>query len=228
MLALALLSPLHWLSEHLFAAHMVEHELMMLAAAPLMVLSRPLGALVWGLPQAWRRGLGSAARWGWFASSWRFITRPTITSVLHGIAIWGWHIPPAFMAALEHEPIHWLQHFSFLATALLFWWSLFFGRERARGYGAGVFWLFITAMHTSALGVILTLSKAPWVPLQSDIAAGWGLTPLEDQQLAGLIMWVPASVIYTGAALALAAKWIRSSGQETNIGGAHARPLEAA
>jgi cytochrome c oxidase assembly factor CtaG len=223
VLALALLSPLHWLSEHLFAAHMVEHELMMLVAAPLLVLSRPIGAFLWALPQNWRRGLGGVAHLNWFSTCWHFLCRPTVAILLHGVAIWGWHVPAAFTAALDHITLHWLQHLSFLVTALLFWWSLFNGRERAAGYGAGVFWLFITAMHTSALGIILTLSKTPWVPFQTDLSAGWGLTPLEDQQLAGLIMWVPASVIYTAVALIMAAKWVRASGRSTTIGGADAR-----
>jgi putative membrane protein len=213
VLALALLSPLHWLSEHLFAAHMIEHELIMLLAAPLFVLARPIGAFLWALPQAWRRGLGGMAHAPWFTAGWRCLTLPAVASLLHAAAIWGWHIPAAFSAALAHDALHWLQHLSFLLTALLFWWSLLFGRERARGHGAGVFWLFVTAMQSSALGILLTLSRVPWVPMQTDIAAGWGLTPLGDQQLAGLIMWVPAGVIYTGAALVLAASWIRTSGR---------------
>jgi cytochrome c oxidase assembly factor CtaG len=212
ILALALLSPLHWLSEHCFAAHMVEHEVIMIVAAPLLVLARPIGAFMWALPPAWRRSLGGLAHQQWFASSWRRMTQPTVSSLLHAAAIWGWHIPSAFSAALRYDSLHWLQHLSFFVTALLFWWSLLFGREGRSGYGQGVFWLFITALHTSALGILLTLSRTPWIPFQTDVSQSWGLSPLEDQQLAGLIMWVPAGIIYTGVALCLAAIWVTDSG----------------
>lgn len=211
VLALALLSPLHWLSERLFVAHMVEHEVMMLIAAPLFVVARPIGAWLWAVPQAARRAAGRLARQGWFARLWRAATHPAGASGLHAAALWGWHIPGAFTAALDHPALHWLQHLSFLASALLFWWALLQGRDRAHAAGAGVLWLFLTAMHSSALGILLTLSRSPWIPLQSAIAGDWGLTPLEDQQLAGLVMWVPAGIVYTAVALALAGRWIATS-----------------
>ena len=82
--------------------------------------------------------------------------------------------------------------------------------------------LFFTALHTGLLGALLALAPRLWYPANADGGMLWGLTPLEDQQLAGLVMWVPAGLVYAGAALLLAGLWIRSSGMMTGQGGAHA------
>ena len=221
-LALALVSPLHWLGEHLFTAHMIEHELLMVVAAPLLVLARPGGAMMWALPARWRGPVGGIGRTRWFSATWRFLTDPLVATVLHAVALWAWHMPALYNAVLTDGFAHWLQHLSFFITALLFWWSLLQGRARQRGYGAAVFYLFATALHTALLGVLLTVSKGLWYPAQGVFAASFGLTPLEDQQFAGLVMWVPAGLVYAGAALALAGLWIGRSGARLAPGGAHA------
>jgi putative membrane protein len=222
VLALALVSPLHWLGEHLFTAHMIEHEILMVVAAPLIVLARPGGVMTWALPARWRGPLGGVGRKPAFAATWRFLTDPLAATVLHGIALWAWHMPLLYNLVLADGFAHWLQHLSFLVTALLFWWSLLQGRARERGYGAAVFYLFATALHTGLLGVLLTVSRSLWYPGQTVFAASFGLTPLEDQQLAGLVMWVPAGLVYAGAALALAGLWISRAGARLRPGGAHA------
>jgi putative membrane protein len=206
-LVVALVSPLHELSRRLFSAHMIEHEVMLAVAAPLLVAARPLGAMLWAVPQHWRRALGAAARRQPFALVWSALSLPLVATLLHGAAIWVWHVPRLFDLALAQELLHWLQHFSFLATALLFWWALQEGHERAAGHGAAVGYLFATALHTGFLGVLLLFSPMLWYA-PSAAAADWGLTPLEDQQLAGLIMWVPGGLIYAGAALLAARAWI--------------------
>jgi cytochrome c oxidase assembly factor CtaG len=150
---------------------------------------------------------------GWFPALWRDLTRPFVATLLHGLAIWLWHAPPLFDAALAHEPVHWLQHFSFLFSALLFWWALFFSPASRQSYGPSIAHLFATAGHTGLLGLLLLLSRQIWFPMQGIGALAWNLTPVEDQQLAGLVMWVPAGLIYTGAALALAGLWISGSGR---------------
>ena len=209
-LAGALVSPLHQLSRSLLSVHMVEHELMMAVAAPLLMLGRPAGPMLWSLPQSWRRRLGAVPRNKLLSAVWRFISDPAIATLLHGLAIWIWHVPAPFEAALNREWVHWLQHASFLVTGLLFWWALLQGRARERGYGAGAFYLFGTALHTTLLGALLVLSPRLWYP-PAAAAVGRALTPIEDQQLAGLIMWVPAGLIYAVAALALAGLWIGRS-----------------
>jgi cytochrome c oxidase assembly factor CtaG len=117
-------------------------------------------------------------------------------------------VPVLFEATLVSDLAHSLQHLTFLGTALLFWWALLCGHGRDR-FGLGVFYLFTTVIHTGALGALLTFSERLWYPLYAATTMPWGLTPLEDQQLGGLIMWVPASASYIVAGLALMGIWLQ-------------------
>jgi putative membrane protein len=206
-LAGALTSPLHWLGEHLFSFHMLEHELVMAVAAPLLVLARPAGALLWSLPAFVRRRLTGALRSPLWRATWHSLTRPRNATVLHGLAIWAWHVPSLFDAAIADVLLHRMQHLSFLLSALLFWWSVL---RRGAG-GVAVWHLFVTMVHTGLLGALLAMAPRVLYRLQTAQAPAWGLTPLEDQQLAGIIMWIPAETVYAGAALVMAALWIRGS-----------------
>jgi putative membrane protein len=111
---------------------------------------------------------------------------------------------------------------SFLGTALLFWWALLHGRAGRLGRPADVIYLFTTSVHTSLLGALLTFSYAVWYSHYEATTLPWGLTPLEDQQLAGVIMWVPAGLAYLVATLALAATWLRDPGARPAL---HSAPL---
>lgn len=207
-LAGALVSPLHRLSEGLFFAHMTEHEILMAAAAPLLVLAQPFYAMPWAFPRPVGRALAGFG--GRIAAlvAWRSLVRPGPMTVVHGAVIWAWHMPVLFDAALENGAIHALQHASFLITALLFWAVLLPRPGQAYGNGSAVLHLFVTAGHTGLLGALLAVSRRPWYEGQDAFAAHWGLTPLTDQQLGGLIMWVPAGVVYALAALILFAVWL--------------------
>ena len=208
-LAAALVSPLDPLGEALFSAHMVQHELLMVVAAPLLVLGRPLAAWTWALPASWRVGAGGAFRRRGWRLVWAMLTHPVMAWSLHALALWGWHLPALFEAALAHPAVHALQHFSFLATALLFWWTILGSIDRRR-QGAALASLFTTMMHTGALGALMTLSPLLWYPHYAATSAAYGLDPLADQQLGGLIMWIPASVAYLAASLAIAARGLSS------------------
>ena len=210
MLAIALLSPLHPLGEVLFSAHMVQHEVLMLAAAPLLVLSRPLVTFLWAMPFEWRRNVGRWVKAGLVRSCWLFLTAPFAAWWIHAAAIWVWHAPFLFELTLRSELAHTAQHLSFFLSALIFWWALFFAQGR-RAYGAAVFYVFTTAVHTSILGALLTFAPHIWYPAYAKTTQAWGLTPLEDQQSGGLIMWVPASLVYLVAGLALFAAWLKES-----------------
>ena len=214
--AIALLSPVHELSEQLFSIHMVQHELLMVVAAPLLVLGRPLVPMLWAFPSRARRTIGRATQRPAWRVCWRCITRPTVAFVIHGSAIWIWHAPALYQATLTSDFVHALQHASFFGTALLFWWTIVQGhapggRSRAMSFGTAVLLLFGTALHSGALGALLTFSRTLWYPAYGTSAASWGLTPLEDQQLAGLIMWIPASFAYLIGALLLFAGWLQAS-----------------
>ncbi len=209
-LGIALLSPLDRWGAELFSAHMVQHEVLMLIAAPLLVLGRPLPIFLWAFPPRLRAILGRVSRLGWMHRVWSALTRPLSAWLLHAVALWVWHAPPLFDAALGHRGIHDLQHFTFLATALLFWAALVHTRAR-EAQGAAIIYLFTTTVHSSVLGALITFGSHPWYQSYLHTAPQWGLSALEDQQLGGLIMWVPASFVYVGVALVLMARWLMST-----------------
>jgi putative membrane protein len=206
----ALVSPLHSLGGTLFSVHMIQHTILMVVDAPLLVLSRPLMPYLRGLPLPLRRRLVRAGTQRWVQRGWHTLTNPLLAWSLHGIGLWLWHVPGLFQVALESELIQAMQHLSFLGFALLFWWALIHGRQGSVGYGAAVFYVFTTAMHSGGLGALLTFAPTLWYPAYAGSTASWGLTPVEDQQLAGLIMWVPTGVLYLIAGLALFAGWLRA------------------
>jgi putative membrane protein len=216
VLGLAITSPLHWLGERLFSAHMIEHDLTTVVAAPLMAYARINGALLWSLPRGWRPVAGRLVTTGLIAACWRAISHPVAATALHGTALWLWHAPPLYRLVLENGAVHRLQHISFFLTALLFWWMLFYGkgvgRSRRIRDGISVACLFVTVLHSGLLGALLTLSPRLWFPQQGLLAADFGLTPLEDQQLAGLLMWIPMGTLYTCAGLFFAYRWLSLSG----------------
>ncbi len=209
-LIVALVSPLHPLGEALFSAHMVQHEILMLISAPLLVLSRPLVTFLWGMPFEWRRNVGRWSKQKQVQRVWTFLTEPLTAWLIHFAAIWAWHVPFLFDLTLKSDLVHTAQHLSFFLSALLFWWALFYAHGR-RAYGAGVFYVFTTAVHTGILGALLTFAPHVWYSPYQTTTQAWGLTPLEDQQIGGLIMWVPASLVYLAAGLWLFAEWLKES-----------------
>lgn len=210
-LFVALVSPLHAWGRVLFSAHMTQHEVLMLVAAPLLVLGRPLVVFLWAFPVSWSRRLGNFGKVRWVQRTWRLLTIPLVAWVVHAVALWIWHVPVLFEAVLQNEWVHTLQHLSFLISALLFWWALIHGPQGAMGYGAAVLYLFTTSIHSGALGALITIAGSVWYPSYIPFTSSWGLTPLEDQQLGGLIMWIPAGLVYIIAGLALFAGWLRES-----------------
>jgi putative membrane protein len=187
LLAGTTLSPLHAMGRASFAWHMIEHMAIMLAAAPLLVLGRPLVALLWAVPRAARGAVGRLAGLG----------RPLAASLLYAAALWGWHAPPLFDAAVRSEALHLLQHALMLTGSMAWWWSLVHAAA-----GSAVLSIFVASVHAGILGALLTVSARPWFGSYPD---------LEDQQLAGLVMWIPAASIHVAAALALLARWLRQA-----------------
>lgn len=210
ILALSLVSPLDRLGELLFSAHMVQHQAMMLVAAPLLVLGSPLFVMLWSLPPAWRRASGRIMRVGGLRPVLRALGRPWAAWWLYGLALWAWHAPFLYAAALASYWIHSLQHASFLAAALLFWRAALEHRGGVAGRGGAILGVALTAVHSSILGALMTFAASPWyahpVPVET-----FGLTPLQDQQLAGLIMWVPGGLVHLLAGAALAAMALSES-----------------
>jgi cytochrome c oxidase assembly factor CtaG len=211
VLAVALLSPIHPLSSVLFSVHMTQHELLMVVAAPLIILGRPAVAMLWALPAGASRAALARLRAAGAGRLWQWSTNTLVASLVHAVALWIWHVPAFFEATLASEAVHALQHAMFLGTALMFWQAVLFGPRRSADYGLAVLYLFLTAMHSGALGALITFASNPWYPSYTNTADAWGMTPLEDQQVGGLIMWIPAGMIYVVAALVLFAAWLRDS-----------------
>jgi cytochrome c oxidase assembly factor CtaG len=206
-LAMALGPPLHALTPMSFAAHMTQHEIMMLVAAPLLVVARPLGTLLWGLPEVFSAVVkASAVR---RVAGW--VSAPVAAWITHTVVLWGWHVPAAFEAGLRSNALHWLQHSSFFLAAVIFWWSVFAGGRSGARRGIAILSVFTTAVHTTVLGALLTFSTTIWYPTYAASASPWGLSPIEDQQLGGLIMWVPGGMVFLAAGMALAALWLKES-----------------
>ncbi|WP_111642203.1 cytochrome c oxidase assembly protein [Marinimicrobium alkaliphilum] len=172
----ALLGPLDDWAKTSTAAHMTQHMLLMVVIAPLWVLCRPLPQLtaVSGrfLTRLWRPGLQLAGK-------------PMLAAYVHGFMIWFWHLPYFYMLAVENVWWHAFEHACFLITAGIFWWAVL------RASSARTPWVLVallfTLMHTGFLGAILTFANSP---LYGEARS------LQDQQLAGLIMWVAAAVPY--------------------------------
>ena len=208
VLAAATLSPLHALGARSFTAHMAEHELIMLGAAPLMVWSRPLGVMIWAFPARARQGLAALPRNGVVAGLWRIFTDPLLATVLQAAALWLWHLPSLFDLALKSEAWHAVQHLCFFLSALFFWSAMLSPR---RSPWAAAALLFATSMVTGALGAFMALSESPWYAHYAAMGlAAFGLTPAQDQQLAGVLMWVPGGLFHAMIAIAMLGPALRS------------------
>jgi putative membrane protein len=204
--ALALFGPMDDWAEASLTIHMIQHALVMVVIAPLWVLAAPL-------PQ-WRAGLlvirrvvGLAPHSGRLTSAlggaiWRAIAaiarHPMVAALLHAAAIWVWHTPRPYMLAVDDATWHVIEHACFLLSACAFWWAVL--RAGPRREGPALLALLFTLMHTGLLGALLTFAR---LPLYSD---NYTLT---DQQLAGLIMWVPMGFAYLAAAAWLSLRWQR-------------------
>jgi len=226
--ALALLSPLDPLGETLFAAHMAQHLLLMTAGALLLALGAPDRALFWVLAPEDRRALG-----GWWhrrrhlRATAALLREPLVAWLLSVGSLAFWHLPGPYQAALAHDRVHALEHLSFICTGLLFWWVAV--RQEGPGRlhpGMRVLYVFTAGLPGGLLGALLTFAGRPLYATQSAGAPLWGLTPLEDQQLAGLIMWMPGALFYLCVAGWLFVGWLRTE-ERRGVGEAAATAVGA-
>jgi putative membrane protein len=209
-LVIALDSPVHEIGEQLFWVHMTQHEILMLISAPLLLLGRPLIPFLWALSPSWRERAATLSRGKLFKIPWTTVSAPFPAWLLSTLALWVWHISLLFDQTLHSDWVHAAQHTTFLMTALLFWWPLV-NRTSTLGYGGGLVYVFTTILHTSVLGALLTFAPRPWYSSYVTTAPAWHFTALEDQQLGGLIMWIPAGTLLLIVALVLLVKWMNDS-----------------
>lgn len=207
LLFVALISPLHALSEELASAHMVQHMLLMVVAAPLFVLGSPGQVLIWCVPSEWRPAIARGSR----SLIVPALHQPLLPWVLHAAALWFWHWPAAYQAALFDPLVHDAQHLCFFIVASLYWRGLLAPlRRRQLQPLTAVGSLFATSLQAMLLGIFLALSPEIWYAAYHWRTAAWGLTPLEDQQLAGFIMWMPACLVYPALAAVILGRWLQT------------------
>ena len=207
VVAVALISPLDALSAALASAHMVQHVLLLLVAAPLLALSSPGTTLLRGAPPALRQATG---RW---RRRLRQLRNPAVVWALHVATIWFWHAAVPYDAALGNHVLHVVEHAMFVVTGLAFW-QVVLGARGAVPNGFGILLVFTMAMQSVFLSALLTFASSPWYSSYASTTAPWRLEPLADQQLAGVIMWIPAGLVYLGVALALLVRWIQTAERE--------------
>lgn len=215
-LVVALLSPIDALADVLFSVHMTQHMILMLIAAPLIVVSALPVAVLWALPRSWAHA--AANRLHPLRGVWRVLTMPPITWVIFAGTLWMWHLPVLYEAALADSTIHLLEHACFFTAAALFWWVLFKPSTRKQvQYGINILYLFTTAVQSGALGALLTFAQFPLYKRYAQSSAAASLTPLGDQQLAGLIMWLPGGVLFVLLASAYFIAWLNAVEQSMRL-----------
>jgi len=226
--AAALLSPLDALAEELSSLHMVQHMLLVAVAAPLFIVGSPGLVIAWGLREAQRGPGGGFVRAALQMMNAPLLWSPPLAWCVFAATLWGWHHPLPYQAALRDPLVHDAQHLTFFLAACLFWRACLDPLSvRRLSPLAAVPYLFTTAVHASALGVFLALSPVAWYADYAARTAAWGFAPLEDQQLAGLIMWMPSCLVFPAAAALLFGDWLNTFNPTTRSHRRFVRPLSA-
>jgi putative membrane protein len=212
---LALVSPIDHLADvYLLSVHMVQHLLLLVVSPPLWLL---------GIPPDWF----TLSSNGWLGRLWRQVTRPVVAFLIFNVVLWVWHIPALYDAALLNENVHILEHLMFLAAAVVGWWPMlgFLPAIAPRAsYPVQIFSLFAMMLSSTALGAFISLARSPIYTFYINAPAVlnglplppltpgprlWGLSIMDDQQLAGLVMWMPGNMIFFLALMVVVALWLR-------------------
>jgi putative membrane protein len=176
-----------------FSVHMIQHLLLIMVAAPLVLLGNPLPLILWGLPRAARRALAATLRPGArFRRALSMLTCLPVAGVLYVATVWVWHVPLMYDAAAEHELVHVVEHAMFLAVAIFFWWPIVQPAPRLRPRphpGFQVVYLLLATAQNTALGMALTVPERAFYPHYVRLAATLGISPVDDQMLGGGLMW---------------------------------------
>ncbi len=172
---------------------MGQHLLLTMMAAPLLLLGNPLPLVLWGLPRRVRWPLAiPLRRRGWLRSALSALTFWPVAGLLHVTAVWLWHLPSLYDAAVEHEFVHAVEHAIFFATAILFWWPIVRPAPRLRPRphpGFQILYLLGATAQSTALGMLLAVPERSFYPHYARIAVTLGISAVDDQMLGGGLMW---------------------------------------
>lgn len=207
VLVLALISPIDVLGGQLFIMHMVQHLLLVMFASPLLLLANPFPFILWGLPTGIRAGVATLFyRRSPLRQGLRLLTQPSATWALYLFFLIGWHDPSLYNLSLGSEWIHNLQHLTFFGSSLLYWWHVIGAAPRIHNrfsLPARIVYLIATVPPNAITGAVIGNSSTPIYTYYTSIPRLYGLSVIDDQALAGAIMWIPGSMMYIIAALIL-------------------------
>lgn len=196
---IALVSPLDRLAdEYLFSAHMLQHMLLMMVAPPLWLIGVPDGLIDRIVPRK---------AWG----VTQFLVGPVAAFVIYNLMVWAWHVPSAYDAALESERLHLVEHLTFMAAGVIGWWPVLGRSEKAARPAAlpvQIIYLFVMMFPMTLLAALITFVRVPIYPFYTDAPRLWGLSVMDDQQVAGLLMWIPGNMIFFVPIAFIFFKWM--------------------
>ena len=207
----AIASPLDELGHVLFSVHMVQHVVLVLAVAPLLVYGCPAFVLLWALPPGRRRRVGRL--WNDLPSlrrAWAALTHPAVTWAAFATVLWVWHVPHLYQWAVLDPVVHALEHATLLGGAYLFWWTVIqpLGRRRL-DHGPAILFVFAASVQVTMLGAAIGLAPDPLYPVYAEVAAAQGTTALDDQRVAAIVMRTPMVLVFLGAVAALFLRWMQ-------------------
>lgn len=198
-IAIALLGPFDVYNENSLLMHMAQHLLLLQAAGPLIWLGRPVQLALQAIsPRRSGPVLKAVLRRSWVRAILTFVSHPLVAFVIFNVTLIFWHIPAMYDAALSHQTIHDLEHLAFLSAALIFWWPIVepVPRHHKLRLGFALASIFLTGLVSEALGAILSFDNTLLYPFYTHAQSLWGMTPLDDQEYAGLLMWVGGGMLY--------------------------------
>jgi putative membrane protein len=200
---------LHDLSDgYLFSAHMVQHLVLTLVAPPMMIIGTP----GWMLRPAleWK-GVGTAARW---------LTAPAHCFVIFNVVLAAWHLPPVYEYAMEHHAAHIVQHLCFMVASVLMWWPILSPLpELPRlSYPAQMLYLFLLSIPMSLIAICIGYADHVLYPWYASAPRIWGITPMQDQMIGALVMWIPGGLFFFAIISVVFYKWQQVGGDETTAG----------
>jgi putative membrane protein len=223
ILWIALMSPIDVLSDQFFYMHMIQHLLLVMIAPPLLLIANPMPIMLWGLPSSLRLEIGRGLRPGSrFRQVVRSVTTPGLVWLYFVAVLVGWHDPRLYDLTLKSALVHDLEHLSFLGTAVLFWWHVIgcaphIHRRLSQGVRIGYALSMVPA--NALTGIAIALASEPLYEHYTTVPRLGEMTALQDQELGGVIMWIPGSMMYIIAALILIARAMRTESNEEAASG---------
>jgi putative membrane protein len=214
VLGIALMSPIDVLSAQFFFMHMIQHLLLVMVASVLLLIADPMPIMIWGLPSGLRLEAGRLLRpESAFRRTVRSLTTPGLVWLYFVAVLVGWHDPGAYNLALESELVHNLEHITFFGTAMLLWWHVIGSAphiHKRLSSGVRIGYVLSVVPASAITGVAIAFAGKPIYTYYTTVPRLGTMTVLEDQMLAGVIMWIPGSMMYIIAALVLIARMIRA------------------